>query len=214
MKKGSAKLKEKYEYVSHAKLTLNEAAKVLEMEGNGLRKEDVAFTYLAIKTIKGLIDKGYDINAISPIFLNKISNLTIDQATDLINIMFFKEDLGLNDCYMAIRTFYDFFEEENIDYQDERLNTIHDYITTTSDDILDDSLLIMTYKTILIVDINLLAKNDDNKFFDYLSRVDYQMLQKFFDDNRISYDPSFNKNLFKLQLSYIKEYLHEKVKIK
>ena len=92
--------------------------------------------------------------------------------------MFFKEDLGMNDCYMAIRTFYDFFEEENIDYQDERLNTIHDYITTTRDDILDDSLLIMTYKTILIVDINLLAKNDDNKFFDYLSRVDYQMLQK------------------------------------
>jgi len=33
-------------------------------------------------------------------------------------------------------------------------------------------------------------------------------------ENKIHYDTSFNKNLFKLQLSFIKEYLHEKVKTK
>lgn len=213
MKKGSAKLKEKMEYVSRAKLTLNEANKVLEMQGNDIKNDDIPFTYLAIKTIKGLVEKEYDINAISNTFLNRVSTLNVDQATDLMNIMFFKEDLGMNDCYMAIRTFYDFFEAD-IDYQDERLNTIHDYIMPNTDNILEDVLLIKTFKTILVIDINLLAKNDDNKFFDYLSRVDYQILLKFFDDNKINYDPYFNKNLFKLQFSFIKDYLHEKVKTK
>ena len=201
MKKEKIKLKEMNEYVNHAKLEMGDIEKVYEIVGE--KKNDIPFIYLAIKTIKGLKNKGYDTNNLPKSFLNKISSLSFDDAANLINIMYFKEDLEMHDIYKAVNTFYNFFNDEMI-YNDLRLDAIHGYITS------DEDMNNRLYRTIFIIDINMLTFNDDSKFFEYLDKADLSIIYNHFMDNKIKFNEKFNKNLFKAQLSYMKYYLNEK----
>ena len=201
MKKEKLKLKEMNDYVNHAKLEIGDIETVYEFVGD--KKNDIPFIYLAIKTIKGLRNKGLDPNNLSKVFLAKINSLSFDDAVNLVNIMFFKEDLGMNDLYKAINTFYNFFNDE-AKYDNPRLDAIRDYITS------DEDLSFRLYRTIFIIDINMLTLNDDLKFFNYLEKADPTIIYNHFMDNRIKFDEKFNKNLFKAQLSYMKYYLSEK----
>ncbi len=201
MKKEKLKLKEMNDYVNHAKLEIGDIETVYEFVGD--KKNDIPFIYLAIKTIKGLRNKGLDPNNLSKVFLAKINSLSFDDAVNLINIMYFKEDLEMNDLYKAINTFYNFFNDET-EYNDTRLDAIRDYITS------DEDLSFRLYRTIFIIDINMLTLNDDLKFFNYLEKADPTIIYNHFMDNRIKFDEKFNKNLFKAQLSYMKYYLSEK----
>ena len=203
MKKEKLKFKDMNDYVNHAKLEMGEIEKLYEFVGEGDKKNDIPFIYLAIKTIKGLKNKGYDINNLSKLFLNKINNLSFDDATNLINIMYFKEDLEMNDMYKAINTFYTFFNDET-KYEDSRLDAIREYITYDNDP--NNQL----FRTIFIIDINMLSFNDDEKFFNYLDKADPRIIYDHFMNNNIKFDEKFNKNLFKAQLSYMKYYLNEK----
>ncbi len=207
MKKENLRLRDMDEYVTKTPLSMGEATKVFEMEGDGRRNFDTAYVYLAMQTIKGLKNKGYNIDKLPKTFLNRLCDLSFDDATNLINIMYFKEDLEMNDIYKAINTFYNFFND-NVDYDDDRLNAIKTNITFDSD------LLIRRFRTILMIDINLLAGNDDLKFFEYMYKVDYTVLMDHFNENKIKFDETFNKNLFKAQLSYIRFYLEQKVNTK
>ena len=201
MKKEKLKLKDMNDYVNHAKLEMGDIEKVYEIVGE--KKNDIPFIYLAIKTIKGLKNKGYDTNNLPKSFLNKISSLSFDDAANLINIMFFKEDLEMHDIYKAVNTFYNFFNDEMI-YNDLRLDAIHGYITS------DEDMNNRLYRTIFIIDINMLTFNDDSKFFEYLDKADLSIIYNHFVDNKIKFNEKFNKNLFKAQLSYMKYYLNEK----
>lgn len=205
MKKENLRLRDMDEYVSKTPLSINEATKVFEMEGDGRRNYDTPFVYLAMQTILGLKKKGYDIDKLSKTFLNRFCDMPFEDATNLINIMYFKEDLEMDDIYKAVNTFYNFFNDD-IDYDDDRLNAIKTNIT------FDQDLLIRLFRTILMIDINILAGNDNLKFFDYYYKVDYQVLMNHFNENKIHFDETFNKNLFKSQLSYIRFYLEEKSK--
>ena len=60
MKKEKLKLKDMNDYVNHAKLEMGDIEKVYEIVGE--KKNDIPFIYLAIKTIKGLRNKGLDHN--------------------------------------------------------------------------------------------------------------------------------------------------------
>ena len=201
MKKEKLKLKDMNDYVNHAKLEMGDIEKVYEIVGE--KKNDIPFIYLAIKTIKGLKNKGYDTNNLPKSFLNKISSLSFDDAANLINIMYFKEDLEMHDIYKAVNTFYNFFNDEMI-YNDLRLDAIHGYITS------DEDMNNRLYRTIFIIDINMLTFNDDSKFFEYLDKADLSIIYNHFMDNKIKFNEKFNKNLFKAQLSYMKYYLNEK----
>ena len=201
MKKEKLKLKDMNDYVNHAKLEMGDIEKVYEIVGE--KKNDIPFIYLAIKTIKGLKNKGYDTNNLPKSFLNKISSLSFDDAANLINIMYFKEDLEMHDIYKAVNTFYNFFNDEMI-YNDLRLDAIHGYITS------DEDMNNRLYRTIFIIDINMLTFNDDSKFFEYLDKADLSIIYNHFMDNKIVFNEKFNKNLFKAQLSYMKYYLNEK----
>ena len=203
MKKEKLKLKDMNDYVNHAKLEIGDIEKVYEFVGDGDKKNDIAFVYLAIKTIKGLKNKGYDTSKLPKSFLSKFNTLSFDDATNLVNILFFKEDLEMNDIYKAVNTFYTFFTDETI-YENQRLDSIRDYIMIEED---PDFRL---YRTIFVIDINMLTFNDDSKFFDYLSKADPIIIYNHFMDNRITFNERFNKNLFKAQLSYMKYYLSEK----
>ncbi len=207
MKKEKIKLKEMNEYVNHAKLEIGDIEKVYEIVGDGDKKNDIAFIYLAIRTIKGLKNKGYDTSKLPKDFLNKLNTLSFDDAANLVNIMFFKEDLEMHDIYKAVNTFYNFFNDEMI-YNDPRLDAIHGYITS------DEDMNNRLYRTIFIIDINMLTFNDDSKFFEYLDKADLSIIYNHFMDNKIKFNEKFNKNLFKAQLSYMKYYLSEKVKTK
>ncbi len=201
MKKEKLKLKDMNDYVNHAKLEMGDIEKVYEIVGE--KKNDIPFIYLAIKTIKGLKNKGYDTNNLPKSFLNKINSLSFDDAADLINIMYFKEDLEMNDIYKAVNIFYNFFNNED-KYDNPRLDSIRDYITCEED------LSFRLFRTIFIIDINMLTFNDDLKFFNYLEMADPSIIYNHFMDNKIKFNEKFNKNLFKAQLSYMKYYLNEK----
>lgn len=203
MKKENLRLKDMDQYITKTPLNMVEANKVFEMEHDGQRNFDIPFVYLAINTIKSLEKKGYDISKLPKTFLNRISNLSFDDAANLINIMFFLEDLDMNDIYKAIMTFYDFFNDD-VNYDDDRLNTIKNYIT------FDNDLLTRIFRTILMVDINLLAGPDNIKFFEYYYKVDPTILMNHFNENKMNFDENFNKNLFKSQLSYIRFYIEQK----
>lgn len=203
MKKENLRLKDMNQYITKTPLNMVEANKVFEMEHDGQRNFDIPFVYLAINTIKQLERKGYDISKLPKTFLNRISNLSFDDAANLINIMFFLEDLDMNDIYKAIMTFYDFFNDD-VDYDDDRLNMIKTYIT------FDNDLLSRIFRTILMVDINLLAGPDNIKFFEYYYKVDPTILMNHFNENKMNFDKNFNKNLFKSQLSYIRFYIEQK----
>jgi len=205
MKKEKLKLKDMDQYVNHSKLNMQEAIKVFEMEGDGARGNDIPFVYLAMKTIKGLANREYDVTKLPKVFLTKFSTMTFDDAANLVNIMFFKEDLEMNDIYKAVKTFYEFFNT-NIDFQSERLNAIRDYI------FMDNNMLDRIYRAILMIDINLLTFNDDMKFFDYYNDKDIALIKDNFENNKIKFDEKFNKNLFKAQLSYVKYYYNEVLK--
>ena len=73
-------------------------------------------------------------------------------------------------------------------------------------------MLARIYRTILIIDINLLTFNDDIKFFDYLKDADLSLIEENFVNNKINFDEKFNKNLFKAQYSYVKYYYNEVLK--
>ena len=203
MKKENLRLKDMDQYITKTPLNMIEANKVFEMEHDGQRNFDIPFVYLAINTIKSLEKKGYDISKLPKTFLNRISNLSFDDAANLINIMFFLEDLDMNDIYKAIMTFYDFFNDD-VNYDDDRLNTIKNYIT------FDNDLLTRIFRTILMIDINLLAGPDNIKFFEYYYKVDPTILMNHFNENKMNFDENFNKNLFKSQLSYIRFYIEQK----
>ena len=203
MKKEKIKLKDMSDYINHVKLEIGDVEKVYEFVGDGDKKNDIPFVYLAIKTIKGLRNKGYDINKLPKVFLNKFNSLSFEDAANLVNILFFKEDLEMHDIYKAINTFYKFFNDETI-YDNLRLDSIREYITCEED------VTFRLYRTIFIIDINMLTFNDDEKFFDYLSKADPSIIYNHFMDNRITFNEKFNKNLFKAQLSYMKYYLSEK----
>ena len=203
MKKENLRLKDMDQYITKTPLNMVEANKVFEMEHDGQRNFDIPFVYLAINTIKSLEKKGYDISKLPKTFLNRISNLSFDDAANLINIMFFLEDLDMNDIYKAIMTFYDFFNDD-VNYDDDRLNTIKNYIT------FDNDLLTRIFRTILMIDINLLAGPDNIKFFEYYYKVDPTILMNHFNENKMNFDENFNKNLFKSQLSYIRFYIEQK----
>lgn len=203
MKKENLRLKDMDQYITKTPLNMIEANKVFEMEHDGQRNFDIPFVYLAINTIKSLEKKGYDISKLPKTFLNRISNLSFDDAANLINIMFFLEDLDMNDIYKAIMSFYDFFNDD-VNYDDDRLNTIKNYIT------FDNDLLTRIFRTILMIDINLLAGPDNIKFFEYYYKVDPTILMNHFNENKMNFDENFNKNLFKSQLSYIRFYIEQK----
>ena len=203
MKKENLRLKDMDQYITKTPLNMIEANKVFEMEHDGQRNFDIPFVYLAINTIKSLEKKGYDISKLPKIFLNRISALSFDDAANLINIMFFLEDLDMNDIYKAIMSFYDFFNDD-VDYDDDRLNMIKTYIT------FDNDLLSRIFRTILMIDINLLAGPDNIKFFEYYYKVDPTILMNHFNENKMNFDENFNKNLFKSQLSYIRFYIEQK----
>ena len=95
-----------------------------------------------------------------------------------------------------------------IDYDNDRFNAIKDYI------IQDNDVNARLYRTILIIDINMLAGNSDMKFFTYLANADSSILEEHFNSNKYVFDETFNKNLFKAQLSYMKYYFEEKKKVK
>ena len=199
MKKEDLRLKEMYDYIANTKLNINEAHAVIELQGNGKREKDIPYTYFAMKFIKTLSNRGYDITKLSKVFLNRCSDLSFEDVTDLTNIMYFKEDLGMNDCYKAMNIFYDFFNDD-VNYDNDRLNTIKDYIT------LDNDSIGRTFRTMAIIDINLLTGNNDDMFFEYYKNIDASILSKFFEDNKIKYDETFNKNMFKNQLSCLRFY--------
>jgi hypothetical protein len=203
MKKENLRLKDMDQYITKTPLNMVEANKVFEMEHDGQRNFDIPFVYLAINTIKQLERKGYDISKLPKTFLNRISALSFDDAANLINIMFFLEDLEMNDIYKAIMTFYDFFNDD-VNYDDDRLNTIKNYIT------FDNDLLTRIFRTILMIDINLLAGPDNIKFFEYYYKVDPTILMNHFNENKMNFDENFNKNLFKSQLSYIRFFIEQK----
>jgi hypothetical protein len=203
MKKENLRLKDMDQYITKTPLNMVEANKVFEMEHDGQRNFDIPFVYLAINTIKQLERKGYDISKLPKTFLNRISALSFDDAANLINIMFFLEDLEMNDIYKAIMTFYDFFNDD-VNYDDDRLNTIKNYIT------FDNDLLTRIFRTILMIDINLLAGPDNIKFFEYYYKVDPTVLMNHFNENKMNFDENFNKNLFKSQLSYIRFFIEQK----
>ena len=200
MKKGNLRLRDMDQYVTNTKLNMNEATKVFEMTGDGKRNHDIPFTYLSINTIKGLEKKEYDINKLPKIFLNRISDLSFEEATNLINIMYFKEDLEMNDIYKSIMTFYNFFNDD-VNYDDDRFNEIKNYIT------FDKDFLTRIFRAIVMIDINILAGNDDIKFFDYYYKIDHVVLMNHFNDSKYKFDESFNKNMFIAQLSYVRYYI-------
>lgn len=201
MKKENLRLREMDNYIKRTELNMVEAHRLIEMQ-NETRKNDIPYTYLAISFIKGLGLKGYNICDIPEIFLKRLSEMTFDDASNLVNVMYFKEDLGMRDCYPAIKTFYNFFND-NIDYDNDRFNAIKEYI------VFDNDVFNRLYRTITIIDVNLLAKADDNLFFNYLNTVDPRIVENYFNDNNIKFDEKFNKNMFLTQLSNLKFHLNE-----
>ena len=204
MKKENLRLREMDNYIKRSELNMVEAHRLVEMQ-NEIRKNDIPYTYLAISFIKGLGLKGYNICDIPEVFLKRLSEMTFDDASNLVNIMYFKEDLGMKDCYPAIKTFYNFFNDD-INYDNDRFNAIREYI------VFDNDVFNRLYRTITIIDVNLLAKENDDLFFLLLEEVDPTVVERYFTDNNLKFDEKFNKNMFLTQLSNLKFYINEKQK--
>ena len=77
----------------------------------------------------------------------------------------FKEDLGMNDIYKAVKIFYDFFNDD-IDYDNDRLNAIKGYI------IQDEDVKNRLYRTLTVCLVNLMAGANDNKFHELLEDIE------------------------------------------
>lgn len=206
MKKDNLRLREMDNYIQRTELNMVEANRLIEMQ-NEKRKNDIPYTYLAISFIKGLGFKGYNICDIPEVFLKRLSEMTFDDASNLVNIMYFKEDLGMHDCYPAIKTFYNFFNDD-VDYDNDRFNAIREYI------VFDNDVFNRLYRTITVIDVNLLAKENDELFFNYLHEVDPTIVEKYFIDNNLKFNDKFNKNMFLTQLSNLKFYINEQQKKK
>ena len=204
MKKEDLRLREMENYIKRTNLNMTEAHRLIDMQ-NEKRKNDIPYTYLAINYLKGLSVKGFNICDIPNVFLQRLSEMSFEDASNLINIMYFKEDLGMKDCYPAIKTFYNFFNDD-VNYDNDRFNAIKEYI------VFDNDVFNRLYRTITVIDVNLLAKENDDLFFHYLQMVDPTIVEKYFSDNKIKFDDKFNKNMFLTQLSNLKFYINNKQK--
>lgn len=203
MKNKDLRLKDMYNYIQHTPLNIPEARCVFELEKGDVRSNDIPYVYLMVHCVKGLTKRGYDVTKLPKIFLNRFADLSFFDATDLMNVMYFKEDLGMNDIYKAVKIFYDFFNDD-IDYDNDRLNAIKGYI------IQDEDVKNRLYRTLTVCLVNLMAGANDNKFHELLEDIDYSVIYQYLQDNKLEFDEDFNKNMFLSLYSYLLFYVNEK----
>ncbi len=208
MKNNNVNFKDMYDYVLNSYLTPQEAYYFLKMEGADSnlvpkRMNDQEYFNITLHFIKAL-SADNRLKELSEAFLLQLTDMKNEDVITLLNICYFPFGLKKKDYINSFRTFYNFFKNTNINYENHKFEIIKNYLQ-------DNDNLSTFFKTLMVIDMNLLT-DDSIKLALLLEKSDVSDLEDYFLKKKINID-SFNKRIFANQLKYIRDlYINENIK--